>query len=130
MRPSTWQPGMTPPHAAGPGSSPPTLAPVRQVIETMSHSLEHIVYLFAILVLFCVIFALLGMETMAYPLRDQPGRFRYDSFIEALLSVFVVLCAARCASNRRPLNTHAAARGIPAPPRGRRVATLPFAQLG
>ena len=31
------------------------------------------------------------METIARPLAHEPGRFRYDPFLQSMISVFVVL---------------------------------------
>lgn len=66
------------------------IAGMRKVVLTMSKSAEHILYLFMILVLFWIIFALLGMETMAQPMVTSKARFSFKSFYYAIISVFVV----------------------------------------
>ena len=48
-------------------------------------------YLFMILILFCIIFALLGMETMAQPMVLAQTRYRYDDIYYSMINVFIVL---------------------------------------
>ena len=57
----------------------------------MTKSAAHILYLGMILILFCVIFALLGMETLAQNMVSSNTRLRYDTIYDALINVFIVL---------------------------------------
>ena len=67
---------------------------LRQLIGTILRSAEQIFYLFSILVLLMVIFALLGMEAFAKPL-DKPqwedSLYRYNDFPAALTITLVIL---------------------------------------
>ena len=64
---------------------------MKKVVATMTKSAAHILYLGMILILFCVIFALLGMETLAQNMVSSNTRLRYDTIYDALINVFIVL---------------------------------------
>ena len=67
---------------------------LRQLIATMVRSAEQIFYLFSILMLLVVIFALLGMEAFAKPLNHpewEKSLYRYNDFPAAVTTILVIL---------------------------------------
>lgn len=69
------------------------IAGMRKVVDTLAQSAAHILYLFMILLIFCIIFSLLGMETLAQSMAAQgsTSRFEYTRIYRSMINVFVVL---------------------------------------
>ena len=67
---------------------------LRKVLGTIMQSSAQIFYLFLLMLIFMVIFSLLGMELFAKPMDDplwDGSPFRLDNTLHVLVSIFVVL---------------------------------------